>query len=58
MMALKFRDDIIEYGEKARIMKKMFTENGFRIYEKDIDEPVGDGFYLLFHIRVCLVNIF
>lgn len=42
----KFRNDIIEYGEKARIMKKMFTENGFKIvYEKDVDEPVADGFY-------------
>ena len=42
----RFRDDIIEYGEKARLLKKMFTENGFRIvYEKDNDEPVGDGFY-------------
>ena len=42
----RFRDDIIEYGEKARLLKKMFTGNGFRIvYEKDIDEPVGDGFY-------------
>ncbi len=26
----KFRDDIMEYGEKARIMKKMFTANGFQ----------------------------
>lgn len=42
----RFRDDIIEYGEKARIMKKMFTGNGFNIvYEKDINEPVADGFY-------------
>jgi aspartate/methionine/tyrosine aminotransferase len=42
----KFREDLVEYGEKARIMKKMFTENGFKIvYEKDLDELVGDGFY-------------
>jgi len=42
----RFRDDVIEYGVKAGLMKKMFTENGFRIvYEKDVDEPVGDGFY-------------
>jgi hypothetical protein len=27
-------------------MKKLFTDNGFRIvYDKDEDEPVGDGFY-------------
>jgi len=42
----KFRDDIIEYGEKARIMKEIFTGNGFKItYDKDIDEPIADGFY-------------
>ncbi len=35
-----------EYGEKAKIMKKLFTSYGFRIvYEKDIDEPIADGFY-------------
>jgi aspartate/methionine/tyrosine aminotransferase len=38
-----------EYGEKARVMKKMFTENGFSIvYDKDEDEPIGDGFYFTF----------
>jgi len=42
----KYRDDIIEYGEKARIMKKMFTDNGFVItYDRDLDEPIADGFY-------------
>ena len=42
----KYRDDVKEYGEKAAIMKKMFTGNGFKIvYEKDLDEPVADGFY-------------
>ena len=42
----KYRDDIIEYGEKASIMKKLFTENGFEItYDKDLDEPIADGFY-------------
>ena len=42
----KFRESIIEYGEKAKIMKKMFTENGFKIvYDKDLDEFIGDGFY-------------
>jgi aspartate/methionine/tyrosine aminotransferase len=42
----KYRDDIIEYGEKARIMKKMFTDNGFMItYDKDLNEPLADGFY-------------
>jgi aspartate/methionine/tyrosine aminotransferase len=38
-----------EYGEKARIMKKMFTDNGFKIvYDKDLDQPVADGFYFTF----------
>jgi aspartate/methionine/tyrosine aminotransferase len=42
----KYREDIIEYGEKAHLMKKMFTENGFNItYDKDLDEPIADGFY-------------
>ena len=35
-----------EYGEKAKIMKKLFLKYGFRIvYEMDIDEPIADGFY-------------
>lgn len=35
-----------EYGEKAKIMKKLFTENGFKIvYDKDEDKPIADGFY-------------
>jgi len=38
-----------EYGEKARIMKRMFTENGFYlVYDRDLEEPVGDGFYFTF----------
>ncbi len=41
-----FRDDVIEYGKKAQIMKKMFTDNGFRIvYDQDDGEPIADGFY-------------
>ncbi len=39
-------DDIKEYAEKAAIMKRLFTDNGFYIvYDKDIDQPVSDGFY-------------
>lgn len=35
-----------EYGERANIIKKMFTGNGFRIvYDMDIDKPIADGFY-------------
>jgi len=35
-----------EYGERAHILKKMFTDNGFKIvYDMDIDRPIADGFY-------------
>ncbi len=38
-----------EYGKKARIMKKMFTDNGFSIvYDKDEDDLIADGFYFTF----------
>ncbi|MGC4121925.1 MAG: pyridoxal phosphate-dependent aminotransferase [Myxococcales bacterium] len=38
-----------EYGEKAKVMKRLFTENGFKIvYDKDLDAPIADGFYFTF----------
>ncbi|WP_423128821.1 pyridoxal phosphate-dependent aminotransferase [Gaoshiqia sp. Z1-71] len=41
-----FVEDVKEYGEKAKIMKSLFVENGFEIvYGKDGDEPIADGFY-------------
>ena len=41
-----FVDEVKEYGEKARIMKNLFTSNGFKIvYDKDLDDPIADGFY-------------
>jgi aspartate/methionine/tyrosine aminotransferase len=41
-----FVEVVKEYGEKAKIMKKLFTENGFNIvYDKDEDKPIADGFY-------------
>ncbi len=44
-----FVDFVKEYGEKAKIMKKLFTENGFKIvYDTDVDQPVADGFYFTF----------
>ncbi len=44
-----FVDVVKEYGEKAKIMKKLFTDNGFTIvYDKDIDQPIADGFYFTF----------
>jgi len=42
----KYRDDVLEYGEKAREMKKMFISNDFQIvYDMDLDQPLADGFY-------------
>ncbi|MBN2174395.1 MAG: pyridoxal phosphate-dependent aminotransferase [Bacteroidales bacterium] len=44
-----FIEVVKEYGEKARIMKKIFTDNGFKIvYDKDEDNPIADGFYFTF----------
>ncbi len=41
-----FIEEVKEYGEKAKIMKRIFTDNGFKIvYDTDLDQPVGDGFY-------------
>jgi len=42
----RYIEDVKEYGEKAKIMKELFLSNGFNIvYDKDLDEPVADGFY-------------
>lgn len=44
-----FIDDVREYGEKAKIMKELFTSNGFSIvYDKDEDQPIADGFYFTY----------
>jgi len=44
-----FVDGVKEYGRKAQIMKKLFTENGFKIvYDTDVDQPIADGFYFTF----------
>ncbi len=41
-----FRSDVVEYGRKAAIMKKLFLDNGFKlVYDSDGDEPLADGFY-------------
>lgn len=46
---LNFVEGVTDYGVKARIMKKLFTDNGFEIvYHTDIDEPIADGFYFTF----------
>ncbi len=44
--SFNFVEEVKEYGEKAKIMKKLFTDNGFTIvYDTDLGLPVGDGFY-------------
>ncbi|MGD8306845.1 MAG: pyridoxal phosphate-dependent aminotransferase [Ignavibacteria bacterium] len=44
-----FVEVVKEYGEKAAIMKKLFTDNGFKIvYDTDVNEPIADGFYFTF----------
>lgn len=41
-----FVEKVKEYGAKAKIMKELFTKNGFFIpYDTDLNEPVADGFY-------------
>ena len=41
-----FVAEVREYGERAKIMKEMFTRYGFYIvYDKDIDLQLADGFY-------------
>jgi aspartate/methionine/tyrosine aminotransferase len=43
---LNFVDGVKEYGERAKIMKRLFLENGFNIvYKKDIDQNIANGFY-------------
>jgi nucleoside-diphosphate-sugar epimerase len=46
---LNYVESVRDYGEKARVMKRIFTEHGFRIvYDRDLDEPIADGFYFTF----------
>jgi aspartate/methionine/tyrosine aminotransferase len=41
-----FVEKVKEYGSKAKIMKELFTKNGFFIpYDTDLNEPLADGFY-------------
>ena len=41
-----FLNDVKEYARRAEKMKKLFIDNGFQlVYDKDLDEPIGDGFY-------------
>jgi len=44
-----------EYGRRAARLKQIFLDNGFEIiYDKDLDQPIGDGFY--FTIRYPGMN--
>jgi aspartate/methionine/tyrosine aminotransferase len=41
-----FREDVKIYGERAKIIKKLFLDNGFNlVYDNDMGEPLADGFY-------------
>lgn len=41
-----FLSGVHEYGRRAKLLKDIFLKNGFFIvYDKDIDRPIGDGFY-------------
>jgi aspartate/methionine/tyrosine aminotransferase len=44
-----FLEKVSAYGERAKLMKKLFIENGFKIvYDMDEDKPIADGFYFTF----------
>lgn len=43
---LHFVENCREYGRRAEIVKKMFTDNGFHIvYDMDGERPIADGFF-------------
>lgn len=43
---LDFVKETSEYGRRAKIMKKCFSDNGFHIvYEMDGERPISDGFF-------------
>jgi len=44
-----FLEMVKVYGDRAVVMKKLFTDNGFKIvYDRDLEEPLADGFYFTF----------
>ncbi len=44
-----FVEHVKIYGQRAAIMKKLFTDNGFKIvYDMDENNPIADGFYFTF----------
>ena len=43
---INFVEDTREYERRVARMKKIFTDNGFTIvYDHDVTQPVGDGFF-------------
>lgn len=41
-----FRSEVSVYGKRAHQLKEIVLRHGFHIvYDKDLDEPVADGFY-------------
>jgi len=41
-----FLEPVKEYARRAKVMKKLFLDNGFKlVYDKDEDRPIADGFY-------------
>jgi len=46
-----FIKDVSEYGKRAKAIKELFTKWGFTIiYNRDVDEPIADGFYFTVNI--------
>lgn len=44
--SFNFLEPVKEYAVRAKIMKKLFLENGFQlVYDRDGDKPLADGFY-------------
>jgi aspartate/methionine/tyrosine aminotransferase len=44
--SFNFVDETKEYGRRAARLKEIFVKHGFYIvYDRDLDEPVADGFY-------------
>ena len=41
-----FRDEVMEYGRRAKRLKEIFLRHGFHIvYDQDMGQPIADGFY-------------
>ena len=44
-----YREDVLEYGRKAKMMKDAFISAGFNFtYDEDLGEPIADGFYFTY----------